>query len=63
MENLLKKLFDYQRFDGNPRIDRMLRDAENRCVRELSEEDLGFVAAAGEPEAQETPDPTGGQVL
>lgn len=48
-EQKLKKLFDYQRFAKNPRLEQMINAAEG-AVTELSDEDLFFVNAAGEPE-------------
>lgn len=48
MERKLKKLFDYQKFARNPRLDAMLAEAERRCDRALDDNDLEFVAAAGD---------------
>jgi len=47
MEKKLKQMFDYQRFSGNPDIDRMMKEAEARYPVALSDEDLFFVNAAG----------------
>lgn len=46
MKNL-KLTFDYQRFSPNSRLSAMIEDVESRYT-ELSDEDLLFVAAAGE---------------
>lgn len=46
MKNL-KLTFDYQRFSPNSRLSAMIEDVESRYT-ELSDEDLFFVAAAGE---------------
>ncbi len=56
MENKLKKMFDYQRFEKNARIENMINAAESRyAVRELSDEELFMVSAAGfvKPEQKE----------
>lgn len=55
MENKLKRLFDYQKFAPNPRLDGMLADAERRCTAILSDEALDLVSAAGEPDAGSLP--------
>lgn len=47
MINKLKKTMDYQRFSPNSRLSAMIEDVEQRYT-ELSDEDLFFVAAAGE---------------
>ena len=48
MENKLKKLFDYQRFEQNEHLARLIAETEARQAAEISDEDLAFVAAAGE---------------
>lgn len=48
MEKKLKKLFDYQRFEKNSRLKKLIRETENRQAAELSDEDLASVSAAGE---------------
>ena len=48
MEEKLKILFDYQRFDNNKKIGELIRETEMRHARELSDDDLTMVAAAGE---------------
>lgn len=52
MENKLKKMFDYQLFSGNSRLESMMKDAESRYPEELSDEDLFLVNAAGEGNIQ-----------
>lgn len=47
MEKKLKQLFDYQKFEKNPRLDTMLAEAEGRCAA-IDDEDLSLVSAAGE---------------
>ena len=43
-----KMLFDYQRFEKNQRLEELIRETESRYAKELSEEDLSLVSAAGE---------------
>lgn len=50
MEKELKKLFDYQRFEKNERLEKLIRETESRYATELSDDDLSLVNAAGEPE-------------
>lgn len=47
MENKLKKLFDYQRFEQNEHLAKLIAETETRQAAELSDDDLAFVAAAG----------------
>ena len=47
MEQKLKKLFDYQKFQRNSRLDAMLAEAEDRCA-EVDEDTLELVSAAGD---------------
>lgn len=47
MENKLKKLFDYQRFEQNDRLAKLIGETEARQTAELFDEDLELVAAAG----------------
>ena len=50
MENMLKRVFDYQSFFQNGRLGAMIEDVENR-YRELAgldDEDLSLVFAAGD---------------
>lgn len=48
MEDKLKKLFDYQRFEKNEGLEKLIRETESRYSKELSEEELTMVSAAGE---------------
>ena len=48
MEKELKKLFDYQRFEKNEKLEKLIRETEGRYAAELSDDDLSFVSAAGE---------------
>lgn len=48
---MVKKIqytFDYQRFSPNSRLREMIQDVERRYTA-LSDEDMLFVSAAGEP--------------
>lgn len=47
MENRLKKLFDYQRFEKNKKLEELIRETESRDAVELSDDSLAFVNAAG----------------
>ena len=49
MENKLKKLFDYQQFEKNEKLEKLIRETESRYAAELSDDDLSLVNAAGEP--------------
>lgn len=44
----LKRLFDFQRFERNERLQSVIDDTESRCLCSLSDEDLEWVSAAGE---------------
>lgn len=48
MENKLKKLFDYQRFEKKEKLEKLIDEAESRYSAELSDDDLSLVNAAGE---------------
>ena len=48
MENKLRQLFDFQRFENNPRLAKVIDDAVSGGEA-LSDDDLFMVAAAGEP--------------
>ena len=51
MEQKLKRMFDYQRFENNARLSAMLSDAHARYgfsgERELTDEDVDLLNAAG----------------
>lgn len=47
----LGKIFDFQRFYRNARLSKLIHDVEERYEdKELSEDDLCLVNAAGEPD-------------
>ena len=48
IEQKLKALFEYQRFQKNEKLEEMIKEAEGARVIELSDEELSFVNAAGE---------------
>lgn len=50
MEKKLKGLFDYQRFAPSSKLAKLISETEARYGTALSDDDLGFVAAAGEVE-------------
>ena len=48
MEKKLRQMMDYQRFENNPALSKIISDAESRfAAMELSDDDLSFVNAAG----------------
>ena len=64
MEQKLKRLFDYQKFQRNSRLEAMLAEAEGRCA-EVDDDALELVSAAGcsyepmaDPNLYEGMDPT-----
>ena len=50
MEDQLKKLFEYQRFEQNEKLGKLIQETEGRYAAELSDDDLSLVSAAGEHE-------------
>ena len=51
MESKLRQLFDFQKFEGNSELQQVIDSVHARyAVRELSLDDMEFVAAAGVPE-------------
>lgn len=51
MENKLKRLFDFQKFAGEPHLDRVIKETEERMAKGLTDEELEFaVAGKGESE-------------
>ena len=55
-ETQLYRLFDLQRFAENPRLQKVIDTAHRRAEnRELSDEELDMVAAAGVPEPRKKP--------
>ena len=58
MEKKLRGLFDYQRFENNSRLAKLISETEERYnvsgarrnSAMLSDDDLAFVAAAGTPD-------------
>ena len=52
MEQKLKRLFDYQRFQKNSRLDAMLAEAEGRCA-EVDDDALELISAAGDDSLME----------
>ncbi len=48
MENLLKRLFDYQRYEENAALAAVINEVHGRyALREMEMEDLQYVSAAG----------------
>lgn len=50
MENRLRALFDYQRFEKNAHLERLINETESRYAMELSDDDLDMLNAAGVPD-------------
>lgn len=46
MENKLKGLFGYQKFEGNSKLDKLIAETESRVGIALNDEDLDMVNAA-----------------
>lgn len=47
MEKKLKQLFEYQQFEQNEKLEKLIQETENRYAVELSDDDLARVNAAG----------------
>ena len=48
MERIMQKIFDYQKFEGNSKLQKVIDSVHAKyALRELSESDLLFVNAAG----------------
>lgn len=50
MEKKLAALFDYQRFEPNSRLAKMIANTEAKYSRALDDDELDMVNAAGEAE-------------
>ena len=51
MENKLKAMFDFQKFDGNADLQSIINSTHSRySVKELSLDEMEWVNAAGVPE-------------
>ena len=48
MENILKNLFDYQKFENNENLDRIIKDSRDRHSVKLSDDTLYLLNAAGD---------------
>ena len=55
MEKKLPKLFDFQRFKQNEKLGRLIQETEGRYAKELSDESLELVNAAGEAKNSSAP--------
>ena len=61
MDKLLEALFDFQRFERAPALQGLLDEVEERYFsKELSDDALTTLAAAGDPFAARPPDPRKG---
>ena len=52
-EKTLSALFDYQLFENEPSLRKLIEEVENEYGAEISEDDLSLVSAAGETESSE----------
>lgn len=52
-EAKLSSIFDFQRFEGNKKMQALIDDTESRYAYALSDDDLEWVSAAGEIESKE----------
>ncbi|MCR5404969.1 MAG: hypothetical protein K6E91_14290 [Butyrivibrio sp.] len=53
MESKLARMFDYQKYESNSRLDRIIRDVESRYsdgMEVMSDDELGMLNAAGTTE-------------
>ena len=48
MERRLSRLFDYQRFEQNDKLEKLIHETEGRYLNALSEDELSLVSAAGD---------------
>lgn len=48
MEEKLKRLFDFQKFEKNEKLSALIEETQKRYAEELSEEDLEQISAAGD---------------
>ena len=51
MKNTIKNLFDFQKFTANKNLAQLIEKTELKYKRELSDDDLAFVNAAGDANA------------
>ncbi len=55
-EQVLRKLFDFQKFIQNPKLDEIIKDTRSHFSVSLSEDELAYVNAAGVPDMMNLPD-------
>lgn len=48
MENILKKLFDYQKFENNENLEKIIKDSQKKRLAKLSDDKLQLLNAAGD---------------
>lgn len=48
MEKKLAKLFDYQKFEQNEGLSKLIKETDERQAKALTDEELEMVSAAGE---------------
>ena len=50
MDRKLRTLFEFQKFEQEPHLAQLIRQAEDRGTRALTDEELGLINAAGIPD-------------
>lgn len=50
MEKKLKMMFDFQRFENNAKLSKLIAETETRFKKQLDDDELELIAAAGEAE-------------
>lgn len=53
MEKMIKAIFDLEHFEPNTKLERLIQKTENRYHNEISDDDLEYVCAAGDPDASQ----------
>ncbi len=48
MKNIVKNLFDFQKFKANKHLAALIAETESRYTKELSEDDIELINAAGD---------------
>lgn len=53
MSNTLKNIFDYQKFESNSKLSKLIKETEERYANAVSLDELDMVVAAGKTHADE----------
>lgn len=57
MDNKMKALFEYQKFERNTKLEALIKEMENRYEKKLSDEELLTVCAAGDTDLLQSEKP------